>query len=159
MSVINSYLNLPVHHLQSLILQTQKFILCCHNERRRFSKKLKISKPRDKRKPSKNNVRAVPENSKGNTDIRNFFTTKSNDKENVEPDYGIQNLLGEEENTESELIGGKNSNLMNFNSPSNIPKPSYLHSPLQIAFISGLLGIKSSLIVGQLATEFGRRTL
>ena len=32
-SFINSYLNLPVLQIQSLILQTQSFILSCHNER------------------------------------------------------------------------------------------------------------------------------
>ena len=48
-------------------------------------------------------------------------------KENNWPDYGLQNLLGEE-NTESELIGG-------------------------------ILGIRASMIMGQVATEYGRRTL
>ena len=126
-SVINCYLHIPDDQLQNITILTQRYILSCHNERRKIKRKLKIRKPKkSKRRPDQNQLLPVQEDSRGKNGIEKYFK-KINVQENNWPDYGLQNLLGEE-NTESELIGG-------------------------------ILGIRASLIVGQVATEYGRRTL
>ena len=66
--------------------------------------------------------------------------SKTNVKVNVEPDYGIQNLLGEDENMESELIGGKSIKELEYPQKVKLyPTPGILPTTLYYILISGLL--------------------
>ena len=56
-SIINSYLQLPEDQIQSIIVQTQEYLLSCHNEQRKVAKKIKVKKPsKSRRKPDKDKL-------------------------------------------------------------------------------------------------------